>query len=106
MMKEIVSFPVALLCAALSADAQQADPLQQQLQQLKQQYIDTTRELEQRIASLERQIAEQKDAKPKEGVVSTTELAAEGGRKVIKQSQVGKSADSSSSVPRPSRSSS
>src|SRR6266566_1758802 len=44
----------------LSAAAQQTDPLLDQLQQLKQQYADTTRALEQRIAALERQIEQQK----------------------------------------------
>src|SRR5262249_22452986 len=45
---------------------------------LKQQYADTTRTLEQRIAALERQIAAQTEtsSKPKEGVVSVAELAA------------------------------
>jgi maltoporin len=77
-MKELVALVVALMWAGSPAPAQQADPLQQQLQQLKQQYIDTTRELEQRIAALERQIVEQKDAsaKAKEGTVSVAELAA------------------------------
>ena len=58
---------------------QQADDLQNQLQQLKQQYEATTRDLQQRIAALEQQIQKQKEAseKAKEGTVSTVELAAE-----------------------------
>jgi maltoporin len=75
----------ALLGVALFAGAQQPDPLQQQLQQLKQQYIDTTRDLEQRIAALEQQITEQKEAnaKAKEGTVSAVELAAQEARKAL-----------------------
>jgi hypothetical protein len=48
-----------LFFAALDATAQQADPLPQlqlQLQQLKQQYADTTHDFEQRIAALEQQL--------------------------------------------------
>ena len=70
----------------LSASAQQPEDLQQQLQQLKQQYDATTRDLEQRIAALEQQIQKQKEkeqeekearAKAKEGTISAVELAAE-----------------------------
>src|SRR5262250_3793614 len=70
----------------LSASAQQPEDLQQQLQQLKQQYDATTRDLEQRIAALEQQIQKQKEKekeekeareKTKEGTVSAVELAAE-----------------------------
>ena len=48
-----------LFFAALDATAQQADPLPQlqlQLQQLKQQYADTTHDFEQRIAALEAEL--------------------------------------------------
>src|SRR6516164_3534114 len=70
----------------LSASAQQPEDLQQQLQQLKQQYDATTRDLEQRIAALEQQIQKQKEKekeekeareKAKQGTVSAVELAAE-----------------------------
>ena len=49
-------------CLILSARGQQIDPLQQQLQQLKQQYEATTHDLEQRIAALEQQIEKEKVA--------------------------------------------
>ena len=76
-MKKLVGF--VLVCAGLPVFAQQTDPLLEQLQQLKQQYADTTRALEQRIAALEQQITEQKQnsAKAREGTISTAELAAE-----------------------------
>ena len=75
----------------LTADGQQAasqpaDQLQQQLQQLKQQYDTTTRDLEQRISTLEQQIEKQKEKekeekeareKSKQGTISTAELAAQ-----------------------------
>jgi len=69
-----------------AASGQQSDPLEQQLQQLKQQYDATTRDLEQRIAALEEQIEEQKEKekeekeareRTKEGTISAAELAAE-----------------------------
>jgi len=90
-MKNLVRFSLALLWAGSFAHAQQNDSLDQQLQQLKQQYADTTRDLEQRIAALERQIAEQKEtsAKTKEGTVSAAELAAEEAGKAA----LGKSAE-------------
>jgi maltoporin len=85
MTKQLRCFTVVLLWAASLSSAQQADPLQQQLQQLKQQYMDTTRELEQRIAALERQIEQQKEtgAKTKEGTVSAAELAAQEAEKAV-----------------------
>src|SRR6266404_6628493 len=54
--------------------------MEQQLQQLKQQYVETARNLEQRIAALEQQIEKQKadNAKIKQGTVSAVELAAKG----------------------------
>src|SRR6516165_6735356 len=70
----------------LSASAQQPEDLQQQLQQLKQQYDATTHDLEQRIAALEQQIEKQKQKekeekeareKTKEGTISAVGLAAE-----------------------------
>jgi maltoporin len=81
MTKQLVCFTVTLVWATSSAHAQGTDPLQQQLQQLKQQYADTTRELELRIAALEHQIEGQKvtNAKIQEGTVSAVELAAQEG---------------------------
>jgi maltoporin len=64
----------------------QADGLQKQLEQLKQQYETTTHDLEQRIAALEQQIQIQKaneqeaieaSEKAKQGTVSAVELAAQ-----------------------------
>ena len=64
----------------------QPDQLQQQLQQLKQQYDATTRELTQRIAALEQEIEKQKEKekqekdvleKAKPGTISSAELAAQ-----------------------------
>lgn len=65
---------------AAGQPADQLEQLQQQLQQLKQQYADTTREFERRIAALEKQLEEQKEAsvKPKkERTASAIELAAQ-----------------------------
>jgi maltoporin len=63
----------------LSASGQQSDQLQEQLQQLKQQYDMTTHDLEKRIAALEEKIKDEKEAqqKTKENTVSAAELAAE-----------------------------
>jgi maltoporin len=66
--------------SAAGQPADQLEQLQQQLQQLKQQYADTTREFERRIAALEQQLEEQKEAgaKPKrERTASAIELAAQ-----------------------------
>ncbi len=84
-MKKLACFSAVLLWAGSLAPAQQADSLEEQLQQLKQQYADTTRALEQRIAAMERQIAEQKEAiaKAKEGTVSTAELAGQNAQKAV-----------------------
>jgi maltoporin len=76
MTKQLVCFTVTLVWAASFASAQETDALQQQVQQLKQQFADATRDLELRIAALERQIEEQKaNAKKQEGTVSAVELA-------------------------------
>jgi len=63
----------------LSAAGQQSDQLQEQLQELKQQYDTTTRDLQQRIAALEQQIKDDKELqqKTKENTVSAAELAAQ-----------------------------
>lgn len=70
---------VVVSFGALTAAAQQAGPLEEQLQQLKQQYDATTRDLEQRIASLEQQIKKERETREKEKAetVSAVELAAE-----------------------------
>ena len=75
-----VPWIVTLVAAGvLPSRAQQPEDLQKQLQQLKQQYEATTRDLEQRIAALEQQIQKQREAneKAKEGTISAVELAAE-----------------------------
>jgi maltoporin len=74
------------------ATGRQTDQLQQQLQQLKQQYDATTHDLEQRISALEQQIEKQKEKekeekeareKSKEGMISAAELAAEGAANAV-----------------------
>src|SRR6267142_4574157 len=68
-----------ILFGGLAATAQQPDQMEQQLQLLKQQYQETTHNLEQRIAALEQQIEKRKedDAKTKQRAVSAVELGAE-----------------------------
>jgi len=65
----------------LPAHGQQTDDVQKQIQQLKQQYEQTTRELQERIAALEQQLKKGGEAKEsparKEGVVSAVEQAAQ-----------------------------
>jgi len=73
-----------LLCAMAIARAQSPAQLEQQLQELKEQYAETTRAMEQRIAALEQQIAKERAAAtttPKEGTVSVGELAAQAAEK-------------------------
>ena len=71
--------PAAQQSAKTGTGVPQTEDLQKQLEELKQQYVATTRDLEQRIAGLEQQIQKQKEAgeKAKEGVISAAELAAE-----------------------------
>ena len=70
-----------VLSVVWCAHAQQTDDVQKQIQQLKEQYERTTRELQARIDALEQQqkkASESKEAAPaKEGVVSAVELAAQ-----------------------------
>jgi maltoporin len=65
--------------AQQEGDLQQGD-LQQQLQELKQQYEQTTKDLQQRIAALAQQIENEKQTqnKAKESAISAAELAAQG----------------------------
>jgi maltoporin len=53
---KVASIVVLILYAAFSAHAQQTDDVQKQIEQLKQQYEQTTRELRERIAALEQQL--------------------------------------------------
>ena len=63
------------------ATAQQTDEVQKQIQQLKQQYEQTTRELQERIAALEQQLKKENEgrqnATEKTGVVSAVDRAAQ-----------------------------
>src|ERR1051325_6028203 len=81
----------ALLSVVLSVHAQQADDVQQQIQQLKQQYEQTTRELQERIAALEQQLkkeAANREDPPKRQAVSEVELAVQDAAKVaLRQSK-------------------
>ena len=64
---------------------QEADHLQQQLEQLKQEYETTTQALQLRMAVLEQQIQSQKESseKAKEATVSAADLAAERAAKAV-----------------------
>jgi maltoporin len=88
-----------MFLASVGAAGQQSDPLQEQLQQLKQQYEITTRDLEQRIAALQQQIEKEKQdreqqaekekahgAREKQATVSATELAAQEAKKTVFES--------------------
>ncbi len=85
-MNRLFRLAVVLLCAGSIAGGQQqaapqqAAPLEQQLQELKQLYTETTRTLEQRIAALEQQIEKQRTAPqeaPKDATVSVADAAKE-----------------------------
>src|SRR5262249_15554090 len=71
--------PAAWSPASEEAAGPQSNDLQKQLDQLKQQYDATTRDLQARIAALEQQIQKQKEEseKTKQGTISAAELAAE-----------------------------
>ena len=71
--------PAAAPAASQGGDTRQPNDLQKQLDQLKQQYDATTRDLQARITALEQQIQKQKEEseKAKQGTVTATELAAE-----------------------------
>ena len=81
----------ALLSVVLSVHAQQGDDVQKQIQQLKQQYEQTTRELQERIAALEQQLkkeAANREDPPKRQAVSEVELAVQDAAKVtLRQSK-------------------
>ena len=77
-----VAWIVALLLAVVwPGHAQQTDEVQKQIQQLKQQYEQTTRELQDRIAALEQQLKKeggtQQNPPGKGGVVSAVQDAAQ-----------------------------
>src|SRR5271168_1808061 len=85
-----LSSAATLFFLILPSSGQQTDQLQEQLEQLKQQYETTTHDLEQRIAALEQQIQKEKEAreqqlekekeenaKTKQSTTSAIELAAQ-----------------------------
>jgi maltoporin len=81
--KCLLLIAAAAAVVVLPTAAQQPDDLQMQLEQLKQQYERTTKEMQQRIAALEAQVQKQKaeqakltEAK-KESTVTSAELAAQ-----------------------------
>ena len=59
-LKWVVWIFAAVLCGAVAAPAQQNSHLEEELQQLRQQYDQTTRELQQRISVLEQQVENQR----------------------------------------------
>src|SRR5215470_5674519 len=75
----------AVLFVALSVHAQQTDDVQKQIQELKQKYEQTTRELQERIAALEQQLKKEaatREDPPKKQPVSDVELAVQDAAKV------------------------
>src|SRR5882757_9779516 len=77
--KRLPWIAAVILLEVASTSAQQANNLQQQLQELKKQYEQTTQDMQQRIAVLEQQIENQNQAaaKEKSATVSAAELAAQ-----------------------------
>src|SRR5438128_2751782 len=84
-MSQLARITAATLFAASMAAAQSSKQLDQELQELKKQYAETARVLEERIAALEKQIEKDKASAtvPKEGTVSAAELAKEAAEKSV-----------------------
>src|SRR6266542_4741863 len=84
-MSQLMRIAATSLFAISLVVAQPSSPLEQQLQELKKQYAETARVLEQRIAALEKQIEKDKAsaAAPKAGTVSAAELAKEAAEKSV-----------------------
>jgi Maltoporin (phage lambda and maltose receptor) len=80
-LKQFVWIFALVVSVGLPTHAQQSDEVQKQIQQLKQQYEQTTRELQERIAALEQQVKKDNEADKnltkKDGVVSVVESAAQ-----------------------------
>src|SRR4029453_11887616 len=80
-LSKLVSILALVLSVVWCAHAQQSDDVQKQIQQLKEQYERTTRELQERIAALEQQQKKPSESKEdpslKEGVVSAVATAAQ-----------------------------
>jgi maltoporin len=84
--KRLTTIITVALSLALPAYAQQTDELQKQLQQLQQQYEQTTKDLRERIITLERQIQTTntaQDQSQKDRTVSITDLAAEAAQNAV-----------------------
>src|SRR5258708_23465259 len=82
--KQIAWILGLVVAGVMPCAAQKPEDLQNHLEQLKQQYDASTRDLEQRIAALEQQIKKEKEKeenqareKTKQGAISAVELAAE-----------------------------
>ncbi|MBV9770524.1 MAG: carbohydrate porin [Bryobacterales bacterium] len=88
-MKRLCCGIAGLLCAVGTARPQSTAELEKQLQELKQQYAESTRTMEQRIATLEKQIEAERGEKqeaaatPQEGTVSVGDLAAHAAEKAV-----------------------
>jgi maltoporin len=90
-MKRLSCGLVGMLCAITNTAAQSTDQLERQLQELKQQYAESTRTMEQRISALEKQLEAQQIAKekattpatPTQGTVSLADLAAQTAEKAL-----------------------
>jgi maltoporin len=89
--KPFITLTIVLASGVLIANGQQADDLQQQLQQLREQYAEATRHMEERITALEHKIDEQREstAKAREGTISAAELAAQEAAKKAVSGQSG-----------------
>ena len=88
-----VAVAVIVVLLRTRALAQRDSDLEKQLQDLKQQYAATTHELEERMAKLEQQIENEKQAqnKARQSTISAADLAAQAARNVVTgtSSQVG-----------------
>src|SRR4029453_1343671 len=84
-LNKLASILAAVLSTVLSVHAQQNDDVQKQIQQLKQQYEQTTRELQERITALEQQLkkeAPNREEPPKKQAGSEVRLAVQDAAKV------------------------
>src|SRR5262245_12637211 len=62
-LNKVIWILALVLFVVLPAHGQQTDDVQKQIQQLKQQYEQTTREFQERIAALEQQLKSEREAK-------------------------------------------
>jgi hypothetical protein len=82
-MKKLSRLTAGLLWLVANAGAQTPSQLQQELQELKQQYAETTRPLEQRIVKQQIEKEKAATATPKEGTVSAAELVKQAAEKTV-----------------------